>query len=101
MTTVRVPSSVDEDLQQLSAYWNGRFETQETWARALQKTGFRLDTRDDITTVAISDLEMLLAANSARRLANVTAEEHAGWLLGVKLLRSGYLSSVRILATLL
>ena len=54
---------------------------------------------DDLTTLAIHDLETLLRQSRAQRLNQVSADERHGWELGLEFLRAGNLASVRILAT--
>jgi hypothetical protein len=55
---------------------------------------------DDLTAVAIDELEHLMAETDAERLGNVTTGERGGWEIGLRLLRSGHVAIVRILATL-
>ena len=92
-------SDIQTVFRRLLSCWNGRFDSREEWLLALRDTGYHLDSLDDMTPVAVRDLEFLSGANQDTFFNHVTEDERAGWELGLELLRSGHLASVRILAT--
>ncbi|HET9384912.1 MAG TPA: methyltransferase domain-containing protein [Gemmatimonadales bacterium] len=90
-----------EAIVELLHHWNGEFQQQEEWPRLLEQAGFRCDGMTDLTSIAVADFERLLRGAADQELNRVTAEERRGWELGLQLSRSGYLGTVRIIATLL
>lgn len=93
--------STDEErnaLDVLLRLWNGRFPDRDDWPGLLQHAGFQLDRLDDLTSVAIAELEGFLGDVHSGRLVDVTADERGGWELGLQLFRSGQLGIVRFIA---
>jgi protein-L-isoaspartate O-methyltransferase len=100
---VEEPSTSEQTqaLDVLFERWNGRFQQRNDWSGLLNRAGFRLDRMDDLTAVAMGELEHLLTETHADRLGHVTAGEREGWELGLRFFRSGHLGIVRILAHLI
>jgi SAM-dependent methyltransferase len=88
-----------EKLERLLQCWNGRFQRRDAWPALLADEGFSFDRMDDLTPMAIHDLEKLVAETRTRQIDRVSAEESLGWELGLEFLQTGILASVRILAT--
>jgi cyclopropane fatty-acyl-phospholipid synthase-like methyltransferase len=99
IVTMPSTSEAEEALERLMHCWNGRFERRDAWSGLLADAGFRCDRMDDLTPVAVQDLETALAAARTHRIERVSADERLGWELGLQLLEAGILQSVRILGT--
>src|SRR5262245_49779894 len=97
---VERPSTSEENqlLGVLFDRWNGRFQPRDDWPGLLGRAGFQFDRMEDLTAIAIDELEHLLTETRAERLGHVTAGERDGWELGRRFLRSGQLGIVRVLA---
>ena len=88
-----------EKLERLLQCWNGRFQRRDAWPALLADEGFSFDRLDDLTAMAIHDLETLVGEARTHLIDRVSADERLGWELGLEFLQTGMLASVRILAT--
>lgn len=95
----RAPTMGEEDsLLSLQRCWNIRIQSREEWTRTLGQAGFLVQKEDDMTGIAIADLEGTLRESRSLRFEGVSADERLGWEVGLASLRSGLISAVRILA---
>ena len=92
-------SAGKHELERLLHHWNGRFQRRDEWPALLERAGFRVDRMDDLTDLAIRDLDALIRDTRAGRLRAVTTDEQEAWELGVQLFGAGNLGFARILAT--
>lgn len=88
-----------EKLERLLQCWNGRFQRRDAWPALLANEEFSFDRLDDLTAMAIHDLETLVGKARTHLIDRVSADERLGWELGLEFLQTGTLASVRILAT--
>ena len=100
LVTLPPTAQEEEKLERLLQCWNGRFQRRDAWPALLADEGFSFDRMDDLTAVAIHDLETLVEETRTHHIDRVSGEERLGWELGLELLQTGILASVRILATL-
>jgi ubiquinone/menaquinone biosynthesis C-methylase UbiE len=95
----RTPTTGEEEsLVSLQRCWNIRIPRREEWTHALEHAGFLIHQEDDMTGIAVDELESTLRESHSRRFESVSADERLGWELGLACLRSGLISAVRIVA---
>jgi protein-L-isoaspartate O-methyltransferase len=101
-SVILTPPSTPEEADALAVLlrnWNGELQRRDAWPHVLDPAGFRLDSIENLTSIATQEFEDLLAAAASNHWQGVTIDERRGWELGLQLSRSGHLGAVRILAT--
>jgi 2-polyprenyl-3-methyl-5-hydroxy-6-metoxy-1,4-benzoquinol methylase len=88
----------EESLQALQRCWNIGIQSRDEWMRALEQAGFVVQQEEDLTRIAVEDLESTLREGRSRRFEGASPDERFGWEVGLACLRSGLISAVRILS---
>jgi predicted O-methyltransferase YrrM len=88
-----------ESLQALQRCWNIGIRSRDEWMRALEHAGLVVQREEDLTRIAVEDLESILRKNRGQRFEGVSEDERLGWELGLEHFHAGLITAVRILAT--
>jgi SAM-dependent methyltransferase len=94
-----VAANEQQMFRRLESHWNGTFPSVAEWNAHLGDAGLRPNARTDLTSLAISEFDRLIADHAAGWLPGVNSAELEGWRLGKQFLSDGLLVYARLLAT--
>jgi len=95
----REPANEDERRRLKSAWdhWNGHFHSLVEWQGFLEESGFRCWLYQNFTDVALREYQARLHTDSQRD-EPVDPHEQNGWKLGVSLIETGLIGTMRLIA---